>query len=165
MFKKLLVTVAAFISLAVYAEEVPISGTVASKCVIHTDTPGVYGNPSADKLSTLPSDGGVTPIIRYDVVSAGTYKAVITTPSSFTSSPALNDTIVWFGETSVSAVTNASQSAYDTSKRIYNNTTEFDLTVAGTVWFKSTSKATYGYNKSLPGGTYRAVVTAECIAL
>lgn len=156
---------AALVSLAVYSEEVPISGVVASKCVIHTDTPGVYGNPSAHKLSTLPSDGGVTPIIRYDVVSAGNYKAVITTPVNFTTSPALNDTLTWFGETSVSAVTNASMSAYDTNKRIYNNTTEFDLSVAGTVWFKSTSKVEYGVNKSLPGGTYRAVVTAECIAL
>lgn len=157
-------TVIATTSLA-SAEEVPITGNVASKCTIHTDTAGVYGNPSANVLTTNPSDGGVTPVIRYDVVSANTYKAVITTPTSFSTSPSLSDTLAWTGSTEVSAVTDPSMSAYDTNKRIYNATTEFDLAVAGTVWFKSNSSVEYGYNKSLPGGAYKAVIVAECIAL
>jgi hypothetical protein len=56
-------------------------------------------------------------------------------------------------------------SAFTTNSRIYNNTTEFDLTVPGTVWFSATSKVQYGFNKSFPAGEYRAVVLAECIAL
>jgi hypothetical protein len=56
-------------------------------------------------------------------------------------------------------------SAYSTNKRVYNNTTEIDLTVPGTVWFKADSTADYGYNKAFPAGQYRAIVTAECIAL
>lgn len=168
MSKTFKAIVAAFLmigSTSIFAEEVPINGVVASKCTIHTDTAGVYGNPSANKLTTNPSDGGVPPIIRYDVVSANSYKAVITTPTSFSTSPALTDTLAWTGSTEVSAVTNAGMSAYDTNKRIYNNTTEFNLTLPGTVWFKSNSSVEYGYNKSLPGGTYKAVVNAECIAL
>lgn len=147
------------------AAEVPITGDVSSKCVIHTDTVGVYANPTPDVLTTAASDGGVAPIIRYDVVNANTYKAVITTPIDFSSSPTLNDTLTWTGSSSVSSVTDAGMSAYDINKRVYNNVTEFDLTVAGTVWFKSESAVSYGYNKSLPGGRYRAIITAECIAL
>ena len=66
---------------------VPITGSVASKCVINVDTPGVYGNPSASVLSTDPSDGGVVPVVRYDIISAELYKAKISYPDEFTSSP------------------------------------------------------------------------------
>jgi hypothetical protein len=76
----------------------------------------------------------------------------------------LDDTVVWTGSVSVAEVTDTLQSAYDSSKVVYDSTTEIDLTVAGTVWFKVDSTATYGVNKSLPGGQYRAIVTAECIA-
>jgi hypothetical protein len=145
--------------------EVPITGTVASKCVIHADTPGVFGNPSSNVLSTDPQDGGINPIIRYDVVIANSYKAVISTPVDFVTSPALSDTLNWQGTVSVSAVTDPSMSVYDTNKRTFNNVTEFDLVTAGTVWFKADVKAEYGYNKSLPGGAYKAVVIAQCIAL
>lgn len=167
MLKKVTASVAAtlvMISSAV-AAEVPITGQVASKCTIHTDTPGVYGNPSPDVLSTALADGGIPPIIRYDVVNANSYKAVITTPSSFSTSPSLSDTLAWTGSVEVSAVTDAGMSAYDTNKRTYNETTEFDLTVAGTVWFKASSRVEYGVNKSLPGGSYKAIIIAECIAL
>lgn len=146
------------------AEEVTITGNVTSKCVIHTDTPGVYGNPSQSVLSTLPADGGVSPVIRYDVVQGGFYKAVITTPNSFSTSPTLNDTVAWTGLIEVGQVSDPQMSAYTTNKRVYDNTSEFDLTVSGTVWFKGTSKAEYGYNKSFPGGTYKAVISAQCIA-
>jgi len=167
MHKKILGFVGLMIALTITAtaSEVPIIGTVASKCIITTDTTGIYGNPTIDKLSTAPADGGVMPVIRYDVFAANAYKAVISTPISFSTSPTLSDTVDWVGDTSVSRVSVAGMSAYDTNKRVYNNTTEFDLTFAGSTWFKSSSTATYGVGKALPGGTYRAVVVAECIAL
>ena len=147
------------------AADVQINGTVASKCTISTDTAGVYANPTADVLTTATTDGGIPAVVRFDVVSANSYKAVISTPVSFATSPALSDTLDWTGSSEVSQVTDPAMSAYDTNKRVYNNTTEFDLTVAGTVWFKSNSAVTYGYNKSLPGGNYTAIVVAECVAL
>lgn len=163
MIKSLLLTLA--LCFSVQAAEVPIRGMVSSKCVINTDTPGVYGNPGPGMLSTERTDGGVTPVIRYDVVEAGFYKALITVPSAFTSSPALTDSVTWVGSVAVSKVTDAGMSAYTNTKRVYNNTTEIDLSVPGTVWFSATSKAQYGYNKSFPAGEYKAVVLAECIAL
>jgi hypothetical protein len=150
---------------SVQAAEIPIRGMVTPKCVINTDTPGVYGNPTPGLLSTDRTDGGITPVIRYDVVEAGYYKALITVPNSFTTSPSLTDAVNWTGSVDVSKVTNPTMSAYTTNKRVYNNTTEFDLTVPGTVWFSATSKIQYGFNKSFPAGEYRAVVLAECIAL
>jgi hypothetical protein len=43
---------------------------------------------------------------------------------------------------------------------------QYALTVAGTTWFAATSIATYGggQNKAFPGGSYSAVVVAQCIA-
>ncbi len=165
MFKKIvLASLLAFPLLSV-AQDVPITGTVASKCIIYTETPGVYGNPSPNVLSTLPADGGVQPIIRYDVLQSGFYKAVITTPNSFSSSPSLTDNVTWTGSVDVSRVTNAAMSAYSTNKITYNNTTEIVLSIPGSVWFKAESKAEYGYNKAFPAGTYRAMVTASCIAI
>lgn len=144
--------------------DVPITGNVESKCVITTDTPGVYGNPISNKLSTLPTDGGVAPIVRYDIIEAGTYKAKVAYPLEFTTSPALNDVVNWTGDVEVSEVSDAQMSEFEASKIQWENVTEFDLTIAGSVWFKATSIAEYGYGKSLPGGTYRAAVVAECIA-
>lgn len=164
MIKGLILTALLVLGLTAQANETPIRGSVSSKCVINTDVPGVYGNPVPNLLSTFPVDGGVAPIIRYDVIQAGFYKAMITTPSSFTSSPALNDVVNWTGAVTVSRVTDAAMSAYTTNKRVYNNTTEIDLTVPGTVWFSASSKANYGFEKSFPAGEYRAVVLAECIA-
>lgn len=160
---KYILLVLSFLSFA-HAEEVVISGNVQSKCVITTDTPGVYGNPTADKLSTLPADGGVMPIVRYDVSLAGAYKARITTPTSFSTSPSLNDVVNWTGSSNVSSVSDAAMSAYETNKVVFGDSTEYSLTTAGSTWFKVSSVARYGYNKALPGGTYRAVVNAECIA-
>lgn len=162
---KKLVTMLALCTMPALAEETPIMGTVASKCVIVTDTAGVYGNPSPSVLSTAAVDGGVPPVIRFDVISADFYKAVITTPDSFSSSPALNDVVNWTGSVSVSEVTDPLMADYDTNKREYNNVTEFDLTVAGTVWFGVSSQADYGATKAFPGGEYTAVVNAECVAL
>lgn len=147
------------------AAEAEISGNVESKCTIYTSSSGIYGNPTPDVLSTDPANGGTPAIIRYDVVQANYYKAVITTPTTFTTSPVLTDTMNWVGDVSVNQVTDAQMSAYDTNKRVYGNMTEVDLSIAGSVWFKASSTATYGVNKALPGGTYKSIVTAECIAL
>jgi hypothetical protein len=165
MIKSLILALALATSLCATSAEVPIRGIVSSKCVINTDTPGVYGNPTPGMLSTGAADGGMSPVIRYDVVEAGYYKAMITVPSSFTSSPTLSDMVTWSGSVGVSKVTDSNMSAYTNSKRIYGYTSEFDLTVAGTVWFTANSKALYGANKSFPAGEYKAVVLAECIAL
>ena len=147
-----------------HAADVPIIGNVESKCVINTDVPGVYGNPTADVLSTAAADGGVQPVIRYDVSLAGAYKAKITTPTGFSTSPALNDAVVWAGETEVSEVSDAAMSGYEAAKVTYDATTEYDMTETGSTWFTVSSSATYGYGKAFPGGTYRAIVVAECIA-
>ena len=74
-------------SSAAFANETPITGNISSKCSIFTDTPGVYGNPTPDELSTKAADGGVDPIVRYDVTVGDKYKAKISWPNSFTSSP------------------------------------------------------------------------------
>ena len=164
-FKLKAITASLILASSAVAADIPIVGDVSSKCVIHTDTTGVYANPTPDVLTTAASDGGIAPIIRYDVVNANTYKAVITSPIEFSSSPTLSDTLSWSGSSSVSSVSDSNMSAYDANKRVYNNVTEFDLTVAGSVWFKTESSVSYGYNKSLPGGRYRSIITAECIAL
>ena len=162
--KKLLLATGFLLSSAVFAN-VPITGSVASKCVINVDTPGVYGNPSANLLSTAPSDGGVVPVVRYDIISAELYKAKISYPEEFTSSPSLNDVVNWTGSVAVSQTSDEAMASFETNKVEYNNTTEYDLDVQGSVWFEITSTADYGYDKSFPGGEYQATVTAECIAL
>ena len=164
MFKKLVLSVA-ILSGSVIAQEVPITGKVESKCIVQTDTLGVYGNPTPSKLTTESTSGGVTPIIRFDVIQASFYKARITTPNGFSESPALNDVVNWSGAVTVGEVSDANMSAYSTSKVEYDNTTEIELTVAGSTWFNVDSIAEYGYDTALPAGTYRAIVSAECIAL
>ena len=143
---------------------VDITGNVSAKCIIQTDKAGVYGNPSASVLSTAPSDGGVLPVIRFDVAIADYYTANITHPTSFTSSPALSDNVTWTGSTSVTKTSDAGMSGYDSAKVVYDNTTVFDLTVAGSTWFSTSSTATYAASKPFTGGTYVAVVQASCIA-
>lgn len=166
MFKKTIALAIAAIGLAsvVHAENVPIVGQVQAKCSIFTDVQGVYGNPLPYRLSTARADGGVLPVIRYDVAAADYFKAKISHPDSFSSGPDLPDFVEWTGDTSVSEVSNPLMSDYETNKVQYDNVTEFDLTVAGTVWFEVESMADYGYTKAFPAGTYTALVTAECIA-
>lgn len=168
MFRNTLFVMAAIggmFAQATAAQEVPIVGNVQSKCVVTTDTFGVYGNPSPSVLSTTAADGGVEPIVRFDVIQASFYKARIVYPNSFTESPALNDVVNWTGDVSVAEVTDAGMSAYDNNKIEFDNVTEVDLTIAGSTWFKISSQADYGYDKAFPAGTYRTVVGAECIAL
>jgi len=164
MKKILLATTVICLSGAALAEDFPIEGNVQAKCAIFNDTAGVYGNPTPNELSTTPADGGVHPIIRFDVAQADYYIAKIGYPTSFSSSPTLTDTVTWTGDAEVSATSDTNMSGYEAAKIQYDNYTEFDLTVAGTTWFKVTSNATYGYDKAFPAGNYTAIVTAECIA-
>ena len=97
---KYLVTALSLFALPALAST-PITCTVEAKCVIQTTKDGVYGNPIASKLSTTPADGGVLPVIRFDVSIADSYTANITHPTSFSTSPTLNDTVAWTGSTSV----------------------------------------------------------------
>ena len=152
------------LSTAAIAEDTLITGIVQPKCSIFTDHQGIYGSPSPSVLSTAAADGGVLPVVRYDVVLADYYKAVITTPTSFSQSPGLADTVAWTGSAAVHEVSDAGMSAYDTNKIEYNATTEFDLTIAGSTWFEMESKAEYGGDKPFPGGNYTAMVEANCIA-
>lgn len=152
------------ISGSIMAADIPIEGTVQSRCVIQTDIAGVYGQPNAYTLSTAPADGGVLPIVRYDVSLADAYYARISHPTDFSSSPSLNDTVTFAGETEVSSVGDAGMSGYEAAKVTYGNSTEYDLTVAGSTWFKTSSTVTNGGDKAFNPGTYRAVVQAECIA-
>jgi hypothetical protein len=165
MFKKTMALSVALLACNAFALDTPIIGQVESKCVVTTDKQGVYGNPSASVLSTDAVDGGVEPVVRFDVVLADAYKAVIAHPNAFSQSPTLNDVVAWSGSTAVEAVSDAGMSAYDTSKIEYDNVTEIELTIAGSTWFKVSSEADYGFNKALPGGTYTAIVEANCIAL
>jgi len=142
---------------------VDIVGSVEAKCVIQTTKSGVYGNPIASKLSTTPADGGVLPVIRYDVSIADAYTANITHPTSFSSSPTLSDTVAWTGSTSVTQTSVAGMSAYEAAKTVVDSTTIFDLTLAGSTWFSTASSAVYGQAKPLSGGTYTASVVATCI--
>jgi hypothetical protein len=165
MFKKILLA-SAFVTCGAQAQisDVPIMGNVASKCVITTDTPGYYGNPVSNLLSTNPADGGVMPIVRYDIIEADSYKAQISWPREFTTSPVLNDVVAWGGSVELEEVSDVAMADFETNKIEWDNVTEFDLTVAGSAWFKISSIANYGFDKSFPGGTYRASVLAECIA-
>lgn len=150
-------------SSSAYAENAVISGTVQSKCSIFTETQGVYGNPAPNELSTLPADGGVKPVIRFDVAAASYYTGKISYPTTFSSSPSLADSVTWTGDVKVASVSDSGMAGYEAAKVQYNNVTEYDLTVAGSTWFTVDSSATYGFNSSFPAGTYTAIVVAECI--
>ena len=164
MFKSITFMSTILMATSAFALDSPITGNVSSKCSIFTDTAGVYGNPTPDELSTKAADGGVDPVVRYDVTVADKYKAKISWPNSFTSSPNLTDAVNWDGETVVKSHSVSGMSAYEAAKVEYDNHTEFDLTLAGSTWFSIESEAKYGSAKSLPGGEYKANVVAECIA-
>ena len=147
------------------AEDVPIEGTVQSRCVIVTDTAGVFGNPNAYTLTTNPTDGGALAVVRFDVTLADAYYAEITAPSSFSSSPSLPDVVTWTGDTEVKTVSDATgMGSYETNKVEQGMKDIYDLTATGSTWFKTSSTATMGGNKAFPGGNYTALVVAECIA-
>ena len=145
-----------------------INGNVESRCTVNTDTVGYYGNPNAYTLTTLPASDGQVPVIRVDTSLANAYKAQISYPTSFSSSPSLGDSVTWTGTVAYASGSVSDMSGYQAASttadggamRIYN------LTLAGTTWFNVTSVATYGggSQKAFPGGSYSAVVVAECIA-
>lgn len=152
-------------SAAAASENVPINGTVQSRCIIQTDSAGVFGNPNAYTLTTNPAEGGLPSIVRFDVTLADAYYALITAPTEFSSSPTLPDVVTWTGDTQVSAVSDAaSMGTYEADKVEYAYTDRYDLTATGSTWFSTTSTATMGGNKAFPGGNYTALVVAECIA-
>lgn len=165
MLKNLVVPLASSMLATGALANTEIIGSVDSKCIIISETAGVYGNPNPYELTTAPTSGGVQPIIRYDVLVADYYKAVIEHPVAFSSSPTLDDTVTWDGDVEVSEVSDTNMSDYDTNKVEYDNAHEYELTVAGSTWFKISSEADYGYTKSFPAGTYTAIVEAECIPL
>ena len=147
------------------AENVPIEGTVQSRCVIVTDTAGVFGNPNAYTLTTTPADGGALAITRVDITLADAYKVEITAQSSFSSSPSLPDTVTWTGDTEVDAVSDATgMGSYETNKVEQGMKDIYDMTATGSTWFKTSSSATMGGDKAFPGGNYTALVVVECIA-
>ena len=147
------------------ANTTPINGTVQSRCVIQTDTPGTYGNPNAYELNTAATAGGDNAVIRVDVTLANSYYVNITAPSEFASSPTLPDVVTWIGDTTVKTISDATgMSAYESSKQELGMTDKYDLTVTGSTWFETESKATLGGSRAFPGGNYTALVEAECIA-
>ena len=144
---------------------VPINGTVQSRCVIQSDTPGTYGNPNAYELSTLNTAGGNNAVVRIDVTLADSYYVNITAPSEFASSPTLPDVVTWTGDTTVKTLSDATgMSAYETNKQELGMTDKYDLTATGSTWFETASTATLGGSRAFPGGNYSALVVAECIA-
>ena len=122
MMFRLVVTMIGFFSAQALAEEAIITGNVESKCVINTDVNGVYGNPSSGTLSTLPADGGIMPIIRYDVALGDAYTAKITAPNSFSTSPSLSDVVAWTGDVEVSEVSDTPQWLITRQTRFNTNT-------------------------------------------
>ena len=171
MFKQLTnLSVAVGLSVGVFAtaavaNDTPINGTVQSRCVIQTDRAGSYANPDAYTLTTRAADGGETARIRVDVTLADAYYVEITPPSEFSSAPSLPDQVTWVGDTEVDAVSDATNMGdYETNKVEIGMMDRYDLTATGSTWFKTASTATMGGNKAFPGGSYTAIVTAECIA-
>jgi len=164
MKKLLVVGLVLAVHIPAFATDTPIVGNVQTRCLITTDTNGVFGNPLPSKLSTASADGGVVPVVRYDVTLADAYLAKVTTPTAFSASPSLSDSVTWTGSTAVTKTSDAAMSGYEAAKVTYGSTTQFDLTKAGSTWFSSTATAVYGVSKSFPGGSYTAIVLAECIA-
>lgn len=147
------------------AEQAPINGTVQSRCIIQTDSAGVYGNPNAYTLTTSATDGGQPVIIRIDVSLADAYYAEITAPTEFSSAPSLPDQVTFTGDTEVATVSDATgMGSYESSKIEYGMTDKYELTATGSTWFKTSSIATMGGSKAFPGGNYTALVEAQCIA-
>jgi len=165
MLKKAIIAAIGLGALYANAAEVPINGTVQSRCIITTDTTGVYANPNAYTLTTDPTSGGQLPIVRFDVTLADAYYAEITAPSEFSTSPTLPDVVTWTGDTEVSAMSDATgMGSYETNKVELGMTDKYDLTATGSTWFKTSSSAVLGGSRAYPGGNYTALVSAECIA-
>ena len=164
--KKLITIGLMLVATTAYAGNIDITGTVESRCIVNTDTPGVYGNPNAYTLTTLPASAGQVPIVRIDSSLANAYNAQISYPTSFSSSPSLSDTTAWVGAVGVEQTSSADMSGYQAASSTTGAMRTYALTIAGTTWFSVASTATYGggQQKPFPGGSYKAVILAECIA-
>ena len=165
--KYLLITIGLMLgATTAYAANIDITGTVQSRCIVNTDTPGVYGNPNAYTLTTLPASAGQVPIVRIDTTLANAYNAQISYPTSFSNSPSLSDTTAWVGAVGVEQTSSSDMSGYQAASTTTGAMRTYPLSIAGTTWFSVASTATYGggQQKPFPGGSYRAVVLAECIA-
>jgi len=166
MFKKSALLIGMmFVPFATSAAEVPITGTVESRCIIQTDAAGTFGNPNAYTLTTTAADGGDPAVVRYDITLADAYYAEITPPTQFSSAPNLPDVVTFTGDVSVKTVSDASgMGTYETDKLEVGDTDRYDLTATGSTWFAIESTATMGGSKAFAGGTYTAVAEAVCIA-
>ena len=143
---------------------IDIDGSVQSRCTVADVTPGKYGNPNAYTLTTDPSSAGQVPVVRFDTTLANAYYAQVSYPTSFSSSPSLSDNVTWTGAVTVKATGESGMSGYQSASTTTGAMRQYGLSVAGSVWIQSTSVATYGGNRAFPGGTYKAVVLAECVA-
>ena len=164
--KKLITIGLMLVATTAYAGNIDITGTVESRCIVNTDTPGVYGNPNAYTLTTLPASAGQVPIVRIDASLANAYNAQISYPTSFSTSPSLSDTTAWEGAVGVEQTSSADMSGYQAASTTTGAMRTYPLSIAGTTWFSVASTATYGggQQKPFPGGSYKAVILAECIA-
>lgn len=161
--KKLLIALSLMIG-ATPILAIDIDGSVQSRCTVADVTPGKYGNPNAYTLTTAPSSGGQVPVVRFDTTLANAYYAQVSYPTSFSSSPSLSDNVTWTGAVEVKATGESGMSGYQAASTTTGAMRQYALSVAGSVWIQSTSIATYGGNRAFPGGTYKAVVLAECVA-
>ena len=161
--KKLLITLSLVIG-ATPVLAVDIDGSVQSRCTVADVTPGKYGNPNAYTLTTDPSSNGQVPVVRFDTTLANAYYAQVSYPTSFSSSPSLSDNVTWTGAVTVKAAGESGMSGYQSASTTTGAMRQYGLSVAGSVWIQSTSVAVYGGNRAFPGGTYKAVVLAECVA-
>ena len=164
--KKILLTIGLILGMTSAYAGTNIVGSVESRCTVDTDTPGAYGNPNAYTLTTAPASAGQVPIVRFDVSLADAYYAQVSYPTSFSSSPSLSDSVTWTGAVTVVQTSTSDMSGYQAASTTTGAMRQYALTVAGTTWFDATSTATYGggQNKAFPGGSYTAIVVAECIA-
>ncbi len=164
--KKLITIGLMLVATTAYAANIDITGTVQSRCIVNTDTQGVYGNPNAYTLTTLPASAGQVPIVRIDASLANAYNAQISYPTSFSTSPSLSDTTAWEGAVGVEQTSSADMSGYQAASTTTGAMRIYPLSIAGTTWFSVASTATYGggQQKPFPGGSYKAVILAECIA-
>ena len=161
--KKLLIALSLILS-ATPIMAADIDGTVESRCTVATTVDGKYGNPNAYTLTTDPASNGQVPVIRFDTTLADAYYAQVSYPTSFSSSPSLSDNVTWTGAVSVKATGADGMSGYQAASTTTGAMRQYGLSVAGSVWFQSTSVAVYGGNRAFPGGAYKAVVLAECVA-
>ena len=164
--KKLITIGLMLVATTAYAANIDITGTVQSRCIVNTDTLGVYGNPNAYTLTTLPASAGQVPIVRIDSSLANAYNAQISYPTSFSTSPSLSDTTAWVGAVGVEQTSSSDMSGYQAASTTTGAMRTYPLSIAGTTWFSVASTATYGggQQKPFPGGSYKAVILAECIA-